>query len=149
MAVIATTAFVLWGTALSVIDLRVRRLPNYLTIPGAVVILVLCVSSGYGRAAIVGAAALSGLYLLFYLGFPSALGAGDIKLALGLGALTGRYGGQVWLYSAFTAIVLTAVCGAIVMFLRAAAGKPWRSTTVPHGPSMCLASAVFTFFVAF
>jgi len=62
---------------------------------------------------------------------PAGMGAGDVKLALGLGALTGCFGADVWLLAALGAPLLTAV---IAMLRRA-------GTAVPHGPSMCVASA--------
>ena len=37
------------------------------------------------------------------------MGAGDVKLALGLGALTGAFGPDVWLLGALGAPVLTAL----------------------------------------
>jgi len=57
-----------------------------------------------------------------------------VKLALGLGALTGCFGADVWLIAAIVAPLLTAVVGIV-------ARLGWSATTVPHGPSMCLASA--------
>ena len=74
------------------------------------------------------------MYLLVQLLAPTAMGAGDVKLALGLGALTGCFGGDVWLLAAIGAPLLTAVIGVV-------ARLGWSATTVPHGPSMCAASA--------
>ena len=123
-----------WMLALSVYDLRERRLPNWLTLPGAAAILVAGAMTGKGIAALAGAAALFGLYLLIHLLSPRAMGGGDVKLALGLGALTGMCGADVWVLAAIGAPLLTAVCAAVVLL--------WRhDRTVPHGPSMCLASA--------
>jgi leader peptidase (prepilin peptidase)/N-methyltransferase len=62
------------------------------------------------------------------------MGAGDVKLALGLGALTGCFGADVWLLAAIAAPLLTAVAGTV-------ARLGWAARTVAHGPSMCLASA--------
>lgn len=123
-----------WMTALCVYDLRERRLPNWLTLPGAAVMLVAGAMTGKGIAALAGAAALFGLYLLIHVVSPRAMGGGDVKLALGLGALTGMCGADVWVLAAIGAPLLTAVCAAVVLL--------WRhDRTVPHGPSMCLASA--------
>ncbi|COW01440.1 Conserved membrane protein of uncharacterised function [Mycobacterium tuberculosis] len=55
------------------------------------------------------------MYLLVHLALPAAMGAGDVKLAIGLAAP-----------------LLTAVCGVMV--------TPWGVRTLPHGPSMCVAS---------
>lgn len=123
-----------WLVALCVYDLRERRLPNWLTLPGAAVILLTAVILGRGVAALAGAAALFALYLLIHLLSPKAMGGGDVKLALGLGALTGMFGADVWVLAALGAPLLTA--GYAVVALVRRAGR-----TVPHGPSMCLASA--------
>jgi leader peptidase (prepilin peptidase)/N-methyltransferase len=120
--------------ALCVYDLRERRLPNWLTLPGAAVIMVAGAITGKGIAALAGAAALSGLYLLIHVVSPRAMGGGDVKLALGLGALTGMFGADVWVLAAIGAQLLTAVLAVAVLL--ASQGR-----TVPHGPSMCLASA--------
>lgn len=123
-----------WLIALSVYDLRHRRLPNALTLPGAVLILAAAMPAGRGMPAVLGALALGLLYLAVHLIDPAALGAGDVKLAIGLGALTGAFGVEVWLLGAFGAVLLTALAGIVVVVLRG-------GSTVPHGPSMCVASA--------
>ncbi len=128
---------VVWLTALSCYDIRQRRLPNLLTLPGAAAILVAAWCVGRGWPALAGAAALTGLYLLVHLVAPAGMGAGDVKLAIGLGALTGCFGVAVWFAAALAAPLLTALAGmATRLFRRAGAGA-----TVPHGPSMCLATA--------
>lgn len=118
-----------WLVVLSCYDLRHRRLPNRLTLPGGAVILVVAWCAGRGVPAVAGAAALTGLYLLVHLIAPAGMGAGDVKLAIGLGALAGCFGIAVWFLAALAAPLLTAVVG---VALRGA---------VPHGPSMCLATA--------
>lgn len=123
-----------WLALLSVHDLRHRRLPNALTLPGAVLILAVAVLAGRGIPAVLGAGALSLLYLVVHLIDPAALGAGDVKLAIGLGALTGAYGAEVWFLAALGAVLLTAAAGIVVVIVRG-------GTTLPHGPSMCAASA--------
>src|SRR5579875_1320648 len=124
----------LWMVALSCYDIRQRRLPNWLTLPGAAVVPVAGLAGGHGLAALAGAAALTAAYLLVHLAAPAAMGAGDVKLALGLGALTGCFGVDVWLLAAIAAPLLTAVIGLIGRLA-------WSAATVPHGPSMCVASA--------
>lgn len=126
-------AVLLWTGALSIYDVRQRRLPNWLTLPGAVIVLIVAVATGRGLPAALGAAALTGVYLLVHLTAPAAMGAGDVKLALGLGALTGCFGLDVWLLAALGAPLLTAVAGLI-------AWLGWSAATVPHGPSMCVAT---------
>jgi leader peptidase (prepilin peptidase) / N-methyltransferase len=124
-----------WFTALSVYDLRQRRLPNALTLPGAAAVLAVAVATGRGMPALAGATALALLYLGVHLVSPAGMGAGDVKLALGVGGLTGSFGVDAWMLAALTAPVLTALWALAV---RVRGGD----ATVPHGPSMCLAAAV-------
>jgi len=123
-----------WMAGLSLYDVRQRRLPNWLTLPGAVAILAVAAAVGHGAAAGLGALALGGLYAIVHLASPQAMGAGDVKLALGLGAFTGAFGVDVWVLAALAAPLLTAGWAVVVLVARAA-------RSVPHGPSMCLASA--------
>jgi leader peptidase (prepilin peptidase) / N-methyltransferase len=127
-------AVLLWMAALTIYDVRQCRLPNWLTLPGFAVIMLVAAGSGRGPAAALGGAALTAAYLLVHLLAPTAMGAGDVKLALGVGALTGCFGADVWLLAAIGAPLLTAVIGLV-------AWLGWSATTVPHGPSMCAVSA--------
>jgi len=127
-------AALLWMLALTGYDIRRRRLPNRLTLSGFAVIMLVAAGSGHGPAAALGAGLLAAVYLLVHLVAPAAMGAGDVKLALGLGALTGCFGADVWLLAAIGAPLLTTVIGVV-------ARLGWSATTVPHGPSMCFASA--------
>jgi leader peptidase (prepilin peptidase)/N-methyltransferase len=129
-----TAAVLLWMAALTGYDVRQCRLPNRLTLPGFAAVMLAAAGSGHGVAAALGAAALTTVYLLVHVLAPTAMGAGDVKLALGLGALTGCFGVDVWLLAAIAAPLLTAVVGVV-------ARLGWSATRVPHGPSMCLASA--------
>jgi len=126
---------VCWMAALCVYDIAQRRLPNWLTLPGAAAIGLYAALTGRGVAAAAGAVALGGLYLVVYLVDSRAMGGGDVKLAAGLGGLTAMYGADVWGLAALGAPVLTAIYGTAALLL----GK---GRTVPHGPSMCLSSAV-------
>lgn len=123
-----------WLVALSWYDVRQRRLPNLLTLLGAAVILLVAVVAGRDLSALAGAVALAGVYLLVHLAAPAAMGAGDVKLAIGLGGLAGCFGVEVWFLAALAAPMLTALCGVV--------GMVRGMRTVPHGPSMCLATAV-------
>lgn len=133
MGVGVTVVGAVWLAALSGYDIRERRLPNWLTLPGAVLIQLAAVVAGRGLAALAGAAVLSALYLAVHLSSPRAMGGGDVKLAVGLGAMTGAFGVDVWLLAALAAPLCTALLalGAAVRGVR----------TVAHGPSMCAASA--------
>jgi leader peptidase (prepilin peptidase) / N-methyltransferase len=124
-----------WLVMLCVYDIREWRLPNALTLPGAAVILGVATAAGRGIPALLGGGALFAVYLLVHLLTPSAMGAGDVKLAIGVGGLTGAFGIDVWMLAALAAPLLTAVWAIVVMLRRA-------GSTVPHGPSMCLAAVV-------
>jgi leader peptidase (prepilin peptidase)/N-methyltransferase len=132
---IAGAAALAWLVALSAYDIRERRLPNYLTLPGAAVVLFGAAAAGHGVAAALGAAALFAVYLVVHLLAPAAMGAGDVKLALGVGALTGAFGVDVWAVAALTAPLLTAAWAIAAVIRRV-------ESTVPHGPSMCVATVV-------
>lgn len=122
-----------WGAALCVSDIRDLRLPDPLTLGGAAVIVIGATVFGSGTAAVCGGAALGAVYLTVYLSAPGQLGGGDVKLALGLGALTGALGVGVWVLAALVAPVLTACAGLIA----AALG---RRGPIPHGAAMVVAS---------
>ncbi|ETW25043.1 prepilin peptidase [Mycobacterium gastri] len=125
-----------WMAVLSCYDLRQRRLPNLLTLPGAAAVLLAATIGGRGLAALAGATALTAVYLLVHLLAPTGMGAGDVKLAVGVGALAGCFGADAWFLAALAAPLLTAVCGVVARFIGGA-----DTTTVPHGPSMCVATA--------
>jgi leader peptidase (prepilin peptidase)/N-methyltransferase len=120
-----------WLTALSIVDIRAQRLPNWLTVPGAVLVVLGAATAGRGAPALLGAILLCAAYLLVHLIAPAALGAGDVKLALGVGALTGAFGVDVWVLAALGAPLITAGVALLC----------YSKSTVPHGPSMCLTSA--------
>ncbi|WP_280468111.1 A24 family peptidase [Nocardia cyriacigeorgica] len=171
MEICALFALGAWCIALSVSDIRSRRLPDALTGPGAVVIFLYAVATGRTSAAAAGAALLTLAYLVVHLISPVAFGAGDVKLAVGLGAAAGMSGGQAWVWAAVGAPALTALAG-IGALIAASTGpsisapaaaslrsrRPWRHiraptppvgaapVTVPHGPSMCLATLLAVVF---
>lgn len=131
MGVAIAVAVLAWLAALCAYDLAHTRLPNRLTLPGALVILVGAAFLGRGGPALLGACALAGVYLVVHAVAPAGMGAGDVKLALGTGGLTGAWGVDVWLLAALAAPMVTV-----------AVAIPLRRRSVPHGPGMCLATAV-------
>jgi leader peptidase (prepilin peptidase)/N-methyltransferase len=84
-----------------------------------------------------GAVALFTVYVVVHLVSPAAMGAGDVKLAIGIGALTGTFGLGVWILATLGAPLLTAGWAVVAVLRRS-------GRTVPHGPSMCLAAATAT-----
>jgi leader peptidase (prepilin peptidase)/N-methyltransferase len=128
-----------WFVGLSWYDITQRRLPNWLTVPGAVVILVGAAAAGGGAPALAGAISLFAIYFALHLIAPAAMGAGDVKLAIGIGALTGAFGIDVWSLAALGAPLLTAGWALIL-------SVTGTERTVPHGPSMCVTAAAATTF---
>ncbi|WP_242474874.1 A24 family peptidase, partial [Tomitella cavernea] len=96
-AALGALALTGWCAVLGVIDLRTMRLPDVLTLPGAATILAVAAASGHAAAALWGGGLLAGAYLCLHLLRPAAMGAGDVKLAAGLGAATALGGGGAWL----------------------------------------------------
>jgi leader peptidase (prepilin peptidase) / N-methyltransferase len=122
-----------WLVTLTVYDIRERRLPNWLTVPGALAILAVAAAMGRGVPALMGAIGLAGVYLVVHLMSPASMGAGDVKLAVGVGGLTGAYGLEVWALAAIVAPLLTSAWAAAALYRRS-------GSAVPHGPSMCVAT---------
>ena len=122
-----------WLVTLTVYDIRERRLPNWLTVPGALAILAVAAAMGRGVPALMGALGLAGVYLVVHLMSPASMGAGDVKLAVGVGGLTGAYGLDVWALAAIVAPLLTVMWAAAAVCRRS-------GSAVPHGPSMCVAT---------
>jgi leader peptidase (prepilin peptidase)/N-methyltransferase len=142
MRLLVFAAVLLWAAALTVCDIRHRRLPNALTLPGAVAVLAVAAGCGRCLPALTGALSLAALYLVVHLAIPAGLGAGDVKLALGVGGLTGAFGPDVWVLAALGAPVLTALLATVIAVRD-------RTATVPHGPSMCVASLAAAALVLF
>jgi len=131
----AGVAVLCWMAALSYFDIRYRRLPNWLTLPAAVAVVAVALFER-SPSMVAGAAVLTGLYLAAHLLSPRAMGAGDVKLAFGTGGLTGAFGLDVWFLAAIGAPLVTGLIGIVLMAFRR------RGASVPHGPSMCLATVV-------
>ncbi|MGN5240037.1 prepilin peptidase [Rhodococcus sp. SJ-3] len=134
-----------WCVSCSGVDLLVRRLPNVLTLGGGLAVVTIGACAGHGRAAVVGAALLTGVMLTAHLLSPRSLGAGDVKLAIGLGAAAGVAGAQAWMIALLLPPLLTAVVGSVVLLYRrlgrvSSGERSSGSTVVPHGPSMCVAT---------
>ena len=88
-------------------DIRTRRIPNWLTLPGVLAgILVNVVMAGLPglKMSLTGLALAFGLYLVLYV--LRAMGAGDVKLMAAVGAIVGP---AQW----FAIFIATAVAGGI------------------------------------
>ncbi|RVU16515.1 prepilin peptidase [Streptomyces antnestii] len=125
------------GVLLAVVDARVRRLPDVLTLPLAVaaptllgLASLLPEPGGHWSAALLGALLLGGGYLVLFLIHPQGLGFGDVKLAVGLGAVLGWYGWGVAFIGTFAGFLFAALYGAGLVLARRAG----RRTAIPFGP---------------
>ncbi|MEU0301913.1 A24 family peptidase [Streptomyces sp. NPDC006175] len=124
---------------LAVIDRRVHRLPDTLTLPlaGAAAVLLGGVAllpehGGSWTSALLGGTALGGFYFLLFLINPAGMGFGDVKLALALGVALGWYGWAALCVGGFAGFLFGALYGAGLMVVRRAG----RKTGIPFGPFM-------------
>lgn len=140
----AALAFALlgwWSVGLATVDILVRRLPNILTLGGGAGVVSVAWFTGHGAAALAGAALMTTPMLVVHLASPRSLGAGDVKLAVALGAATAVAGTRAWLVAALLPSVLTVLVVAVLGVVRRRAPRAERALPgVPHGPSMCAAA---------
>ncbi|MFC9278692.1 prepilin peptidase [Streptomyces collinus] len=129
---------------LAAVDLRVRRLPDPLTLPLAAAALALLglaallpEHAGHWPTALYGALALGAGYFVLFLVNSAGMGFGDVKLALGAGAVLGWYGWPTVLLGTFAGFALGALYGGALVVARRAD----RRTAIPFGPFL-LAGAV-------
>nr|WP_234533893.1 A24 family peptidase [Streptomyces shenzhenensis] len=125
------------GVLLAVVDFRVRRLPDPLTLPLAAAALALLgvaallpEHTGDWFTSLYAALALGGGYFVLFLVNPGGMGFGDVKLALGTGAVLGWYGWPTVLLGTFAGFLLGALYGGALVVLRRAG----RKTAIAFGP---------------
>ncbi|MFF2229924.1 prepilin peptidase [Streptomyces anulatus] len=124
---------------LAVVDRRVHRLPDPLTLPLAAAVVLLLGGAallpghaGSWTSGLLGGLALGGFYLLLFLINPNGMGFGDVKLALALGVALGWYGWTVLFVGGFAGFLFGALYGLALVLLRRAG----RRTGIPFGPFM-------------
>lgn len=126
---IGMTLVVLIG---AITDLHARRIPNALTIPAIGIVGLVRLLQGHGGSALVGAAVAGGIFLLpIWLVGPERAGAGDFKLGVALGLLTGFPRIIDLLLIAFG---LTALAGLILWAFR----RLPSDHTLPMGPGLAV-----------
>ncbi|MFF2976825.1 prepilin peptidase [Streptomyces albidoflavus] len=138
------------GLLLAVVDLRVMRLPDPLTLPLAAGVLALLGvaaalpgAAGSWLGALYGLLALGGGAFVLFLINPDGFAFGDVKLCLALGAALGWYGlGAVFL-GALAGLLVGAVHGLFLVLAKGAG----RRTAFAFGPSL-LAGAYGVLLVA-
>ncbi|GAA2241372.1 A24 family peptidase [Streptomyces amakusaensis] len=128
-----------FAVLLALVDRRVHRLPDRLTLPLAAAAAVLLGpaallpgAAGSWPGALLGGAALGAVYCALFLIHPDGMGFGDVKLALSLGVVLGWYGWSVLFAGAFAGFLFGSVYGLGLMLL----GRAGRGTAIPFGPFM-------------
>lgn len=124
----ASHALAAFGVVLVVTDLRHHRLPDALTLPLGVTLLLL----QFHRlgAALLGAVIFGGAHLAVRTWRPTMMGGGDVKLAFGLGAVL-----------ALPLLLPAAILSSAVTLVLAACKRARR---VPHGPGLLAATWALT-----
>jgi leader peptidase (prepilin peptidase)/N-methyltransferase len=139
-----------FAVALTVVDLKHRRLPNALTLAAypatAAATALAAAQSGWhvAQGALLGAALLGTTYLAIHLLSPTAMGAGDVKLSGSQGAVLGAVGWPA-------VLVGTTLAAALTLALNAAAPRRHRTrwrTGIPHGPALLASTYVIATFPA-
>jgi leader peptidase (prepilin peptidase)/N-methyltransferase len=139
------------GSALTLIDLDVHRLPDLIVLPSYpiafVLLLVPTVVSGDWAALLRGVLAGPALfvgYLVLALISPGGggLGFGDVKLAGVLGLLLGWVGWGPAIVSVLAAFIIGGLIALILLLLR----RTSRSSSIAFGPSMILGAWVALMF---
>lgn len=132
--------------AISVIDIRHKKIPNRLVYPSVVLaaaFIVVADLAGGGldaRSALVGFLAYGLGLLVIAVIAPRGMGMGDVKLAALIGLMLGSVGLESVAVAAGAAVLFGGV-GAIVALL----GGASRKTGLPFGPFMAAGAAVATF----
>ncbi|WP_372345516.1 prepilin peptidase [Streptomyces sp. KL116D] len=130
---------------LAVIDARVHRLPDVLTLPLAAAapallgaVSLLPGEGGSWTGSVVGGPGLAAVFFLMFLASPKAMGFGDVKLALTVGAVLGWYGWRALVLGVFAGYLIAGVHGITLLARRKATG----TTALPFGPPLLLGTLV-------
>jgi prepilin signal peptidase PulO-like enzyme (type II secretory pathway) len=128
------------GPMLAVVDVRVRRLPDLLTLPSygigaALLAVAVPFVDGGGtrfRNAVIGLALLWFIYAAQHFVWPDAVGRGDVKLSGVLGLYLGWLGLDGWVTGALaTFFIGGAYALGLIAFRRGS-----RKSEMPYGPFM-------------
>jgi prepilin signal peptidase PulO-like enzyme (type II secretory pathway) len=124
---------------ISAIDISYRIVPNVIVLPAAAIVLVSMTLLEPSLEWALGAFGAAFFLLLAALAYPKGMGMGDVKLALLLGAMTGRT-----VPVALMVGMLAAVVPSVVLFARH--GRAARKMTIPFAPFLSLGGIVALFF---
>lgn len=123
---------------LSATDLDRRIIPNKLVLPAAVIVLVAQTIVHPSVEWLLGALGGSLFLLIAALAYPRGMGMGDVKLALLLGAMVGRY-----VPIALFAGMIAALVPSVVLFARHGAAA--RKMAIPFGPFLAIGGILALF----
>jgi leader peptidase (prepilin peptidase)/N-methyltransferase len=135
-------ALVTFLVPIAVIDLDLKRIPNALTGPAAVVAVVLgaIIEPSYLPEQLIAGAAALLFFFLPALIHQKGMGMGDVKLA----GVLGLYLGRAVAPALFFALILGVVVGTAIIAMKGV--SEGRRTKVPFGPFMAV-GALIAFFV--
>ena len=125
----------------ALIDLEHRIIPNRITVPGAVLGLVLglALDPGGEPERLIAAAAAGGFLLVAALAYPGGMGMGDVKLAGVMGLFLGPAVAAALLIAVLTGVLL----GAAIIARKGA--RQGRKTAVPFGPFLAFGALIAVF----
>lgn len=137
--------FVIFLSAMTVIDLRELRIPDRLTKPAAMAVVPLLalglLSDWNGISlvrALVGALAMGAFYFILFFIYPAGMGFGDVKLAPIIGAQLGFFG---WIPEVRGLIAAYLIVGPVAILLLIF-GRAHAKTGFPFGPFMATGAVV-------
>jgi leader peptidase (prepilin peptidase)/N-methyltransferase len=120
-------------------DLERRIVPDRVVLPAAIAVLALRTVADPSPEWALGALATAGVLFLVVLAYPGGMGMGDVKLALLIGAMLGRFA-----YVAVMLALLLAFVPSVVLLARH--GARARKFAIPFAPFLA-AGAVIALFV--
>jgi leader peptidase (prepilin peptidase)/N-methyltransferase len=123
---------------LSAIDLQHRIVPNRIVLPAALIVLLAQTALEPSPEWALGALGASGFLFVAALAYPAGMGMGDVKLALLLGAMLGRYVSVGLMLGMIAALVPSLV-------LLARHGSAARKMGIPFAPFLALGAVIALF----
>ena len=124
---------------ISAIDISHRIVPNMIVLPAAAIVLLAMTALEPGAEWALGAFGAALFLSLAVLAYPKGMGMGDVKLALLLGAMTGRTAPVALMVG-----MLAAVVPSIALLVRH--GMAARKMKIPFAPFLSLGGIVALFF---
>lgn len=134
--VVLEWAFLAILIAIAFIDLEHQIIPNVIVLPAAAAGLAAAIAlePKHWWEFLIGSACAAVFLLLLALIWPGGMGLGDVKMALLMGAVLGRY--------VIVAVFLGFLFGGLVGILLILLGLRGRRDRIPFGPFLAMGSAV-------